>query len=240
MNSDVSQIKYKGVVAFDLDGTLIRGIRHSWSLLWNAVGYSRQAVTKNKKNFIEGNLDYKQWVEIDCCMLKKYEVTLAKVRKAISDSSCSLVKNFLVAINKLKANGYFTAIISGGVDVVLNYFVPDADSLLDAIYINRMIWAENGELENIIPTEYDWDTSKRGVLGKSAGLKHICDKCGVDLANSIFVGNDENDLAAMKIAGKKILFSSQTLGIDEMVEGIHIEQRNDLMVVVDYILSEYY
>lgn len=229
---------YKGVVAFDLDGTLLRGIRHSWSLLWKAVGCSRTEAIQCKKAFETGEIDYKQWVRHDYEALRKNGLTQEKIRSVIKLTGCSLTKNMKQAIRLLKDNGYVTAVISGGVDAVLKYFIPDPEEYFDELFINRLVWGEDGQLEDIIPTEYDWDPGKKGVLGKCGGLKEICRKYNVTLENSVFVGNDENDLMAMRVAGRKVYFSSQDTEFAKTVEGVHIEPKNDLLKVAEYIIGK--
>lgn len=226
-----------GVVAFDLDGTLIRGIRHSWSLLWKAIGTDRSEAIRYQKAFAAGEIDYKQWVRHDFEALRRGGITREKIGDAVRGSHCTLAKNLTAAIGKLRSRGYVTAIISGGVDAVLRCLLNSPEALFDVVYINRLVWGEDGQLREIIPTEYDWDPAKKGVMGKCEGLRRICRDFGVTLEDSVFVGNDENDLMAMRIAGRKVCFSAQGEGLAKQVENVHFEPRNDLMLVADYVLG---
>ncbi len=230
--------KYEGVVAFDLDGTLLRGIRHSWSLLWKAVGCSREEAIKCQKAFVAGEIDYKQWVRHDFESLRDNGLTLDKINDAIKATGCSLTKNMKPAIKMLKDNGYVTAVISGGVDAVLKHFIPDPEKYFDELFINRLVWDDQNNLIDIIATDYDWDPGKKGVLGKCGGLKEICRKYKVSLEKSVFVGNDENDFMAMRVAGRKVYFSAQGIETAKTVEGVKIEQKNDLLAVAEYIIGK--
>lgn len=231
------QDRYLGVVAFDLDGTLIRGIRHSWSLLWKAVGCSRSGAIQFQKAFVNGEIDYKQWVQHDFETLRDNGLTVDKIYATIEKCKCSLTKNFKKAILKLKENKYIVAIISGGVDVVLKYFLPNPHELFDVVFINELKWDKQGNLINIVPTEYDWDSGKKGVAGKCAGLRKICADYNVPLCDSVFVGNDDNDLAAMQVAGRKVFFSAENFKYQEKYSDIYVEPRNDLMRVAEFIID---
>lgn len=239
----------KRAVAFDLDGTLIKGLRYSWTIVFKAVGVNEEEPAKLKKDFECGRISYPEWCEADCRLLRENKLTFQKLQKAVKESKVSLTKNLEPAILKLKDNGCKVAIISGGADSVLYALLPNADELFDAIYINKLIYnRETGILEDIIPTKYDWDESKKGLEGKQAGFKYFCVQNGVKPENSVFVGDDFNDLGAMGIAGMKIFYHSYsqreldrgTLGrpdIKNLPFDVIYDSRNDLMGVANRIVN---
>lgn len=239
--------KITKLVAFDLDGTLIKGIKYSWTLLYQIVGISTEKCKEKKKEFENGLISYDEWVEYDCMELQSGGLTRQRAKQA-TEKNCSLTNNFRKAISKLKENGCAVAIISGGADVVLYSLIPDADTLFDNnIFINRLIFDDqSGALTGIHPTPYDWDDDGkvRGVKGKHEALKLLCEKYGLSLKDSVFVGDDDNDFKAMRNAGMKILYHScdpkdVTLGTGcrEMPQGIKVVRQNDLMIVADMILN---
>lgn len=232
--------KYIGVVAFDVDGTLIQKIRYSWSLLHKAIGNNFKDSIMLKDAFVNKIITYPQWVEHDLECLRKGELTQTKIIEAIKESDVTLTKNLHEAISCLKRLGYVTAIISGGADFLINYLLPDINELFDVVYINKMIFDKDGNLENIIPTKYDWDADKRGVLGKCSGLRQICSDYGVPIENSVFVGDDQNDMTAMAIAGKKILYLNDRTKREELdlPKGVTLITKDDLMEVVNTIVSK--
>lgn len=228
----------RGLVAFDLDGTLIKGIRHSWTLIWNELGASNHA--KRKTEFYNGNISYLQWTELDCKELKKLSLKKSHFKKIVSDGKCSLTKELIPAITKLREAGFVTAIISGGIDTLLYELLPDADSYFDDIFINRFIYADNGSLEYISATEYDWDDKKKGTVGKNRGLTRLCEKYGISVGNSVFVGDDLNDFAAMTSAGRKIFYCGDTreFKTEQLPLGITLVPDNNLLLVADKILTD--
>lgn len=229
------------LVAFDLDGTLIKGIRHSWTLIWNELGFEHDFQIKRKQSFMNGEISYLEWVELDTQELKKQKFCKEHIRKIVSEKkNCSLTKNLEKAIKTLKANGGIIAIISGGIDAVLNELLPNANELFDDIFINRFIFGEDGLFESISATEYDWDDTKRGVVGKSRGLERLCEKYSIPISESIFVGDDINDFKAMNIAGRKIYYCADKREFknEELPIGITLIPNNDLMDVADAILYD--
>ena len=239
----------KRLVAFDLDGTLIKGFRYSWTIVFKAIGSTWKEAVKFKEDFEFGKITYPQWCQSDCDILSKGGLTFEKVKEEVKKSGASLTKNMVEAIKKLKANNCKVAVISGGADSVLYSLLPDADELFDEIFINKLIYnKDTGILERIKPTLYDWDRYGNGVEGKQAGFKLLCERYGVKPEDSVFVGDDFNYVGVMEIAGMKIFYYSYsqydpTRGLGRRPEirkipsdAIH-EPGNDLMRVANRILK---
>lgn len=247
-NAATTDSPKRRLVAFDLDGTLIKGIRHSWTVLWQAIGKTSEDATRHKKDFEEGRLSYAEWCRSDLEALRAGGLTMAKVIDAAKKSGCSLTKNLREAIDMLHNNNCKVVIISGGADCLLYALLPDADEIFDDIYINRCKFGADGILEDIVPTEYDWDADCLGVQGKEAGFRFLCAKYDAKELDSVFVGDDRNDFRAMGLAGMKIFYHSfsehdatrgTTKGAVERdwPRNIIIESRNDLKAVVNRILD---
>lgn len=239
----------KRLVAFDLDGTLIKGFRYSWTIAFKAIGSTGKEAVKFKEDFEFGKITYPDWCRSDCEILSKGGLTFEKVKEEVKKSGASLTKNLVEAITKLKANGCKVAIISGGADSVLYSLLPNANELFDEIFINKLVYnKDTGILEKIIPTLYDWDRYGNGVEGKQAGFKLLCERYGAKPEDSVFVGDDFNDVGAMEMAGMKIFYYSYsqydpTRGLGRRPEirkipsdAIH-EPGNDLMRVANRILK---
>lgn len=89
---------------------------------------------------------------------------------------------------------------------MLYELIPDADDLFDEILINRFLFLDDGSLNRISATEYDWDDIKVGVVGKRRGLERICEKYNFSVEDAAFIGDDLNDIEAIKTAGLKIFY----------------------------------
>lgn len=249
---------YSHLVIFDLDGTLIKGIKYSWTLLYQAVGIDTSICNYNKKRFERREITYPDWCKYDCEELKQSGLTREKAFAA-TERNCALTKNFYPAIHMLKDLGFAVAIISGGADPVLYSLIPNADDLFDGnILINRLNFDRDGRLESITPTEYDWDDELLGVKGKKAGLELFCKKYNIPFdeesgtyPNCVFVGDDDNDFKAMEAAGLRILYyvsspDDKTYGIGgisgmvrDLPSGVKLVEKNNLLIVADLIKQHF-
>lgn len=258
-NSLVKEDKnYSHLVIFDLDGTLIKGIKYSWTLLYQAVGIDTSICNYNKKRFERREITYPDWCKYDCEELKQSGLTREKAFAA-TERNCALTKNFYPAIHMLKDLGFAVAIISGGADPVLYSLIPNADDLFDGnILINKLNFDRDGKLESITPTEYDWDDGLLGVKGKKAGLELFCKKYNIPFdeksgtyPNCVFVGDDDNDFKAMEAAGLRILYyvsspDDKTYGIGgisgmvrDLPSGVKLVEKNNLLIVADLIKQHF-
>lgn len=227
------------LVAFDLDGTLIKGIRHSWTLLWNHICPKETQQVERKEQFQKNQLSYAEWCRLDGDLLRLKGLTRQHFKEIIAKGGFSPTKNLVKAVQILRANGFKTAIISGGMDTLLYGLIPNADELFDDVFINRLVFDEHGVFQFISPTEYDWDDGKVGVVGKKRGLERLCEKYSIPMANAAFVGDDHNDLEAMEAAGTKIFYCNDSRGKFEqgLPRGIVTITENDLLRVAKQLIN---
>jgi|GEM_PF-4025701 len=238
---------YCGVVAFDLDGTLIRGLRHAWGYLREAAGYTKeeaiQLTDEFKRKFKSGTINYKGWTKIALEQLQIKVLTKKKIKNFFSAQSFFIAHNLEMAIKRLKQHGYAVIIISGSTDSILEHYIPNYSDLFDKVYINEFHWNDDGTLKDITPTDYDWngDNPNQGVKGKCDAMRDFCITDNkAPLSNTVFVGDDENDISAMNLATKKIFFNRNPKARPTKLfsGGIKIlAESDDLDDVVDYILE---
>ena len=246
--TDLFNGQWPDTILFDLDGTLIKGIRHGWTMVWNILKGPgdtelQEKQKRRKKRFQEGEISYLDWCREDGESCRELGLTRDHFKKLGGINHVSLTKNLREGLRKLRERGIKTAIISGGIDALLYELLPDADDLFDDILINQFIFSEDGIFEYISATEYDWDDSKVGVVGKRRGLERLCEKHGVAISDSAFVGDDLNDIEAMRAAGLKIFYCGDTREFRDskntaLPRNISIIPSNDFMRVVERILSK--
>ena len=125
------------VVAFDLDGTLIRGVRpFSWKQIWDALGYKEEIRRFGAQRYLKGMWTHQEWCSWACDMFRKKGLT----QQALLDMGRSMktVANLRETLLALKQGGHVLGLISGGIDVFLEVALPDAAQVFDHIYINRL------------------------------------------------------------------------------------------------------
>ena len=231
----------KKIAAFDFDGTLLRGVGSSWEVLYKAAGITNSKAKENYMLFRAGKISYPEWVDRDVEELKaaglKKHLVLNKAKEL-----GRVMENIPEGIAKLKEAGYVTAIISGGVDTVLAATIKDYDTLFDVKFINKAVYdSKNNALVDIIATPYDWsdDGAFRGVAGKNMGLKKICARYSLTLNDAIFVGDAENDLKAMTVAGRRILIGGEGADDLDLPDGFKFKyfHGEDFLKLADRIIA---
>jgi phosphoserine phosphatase len=139
----------------------------------------------------------------------------------------TVTKSLREAIVTLKADGFITAIISGGMDVFLEELIPDADQLFDHIFVNKIKFDQEGIISGIDATPYDFE-------GKVNALELICAKHGYHISDAVFVGEGFNDEFVAAKAGLTIAYPPTDQGF-RTASAIEIEE-DDLLKVVDRVL----
>lgn len=218
-------LPYK-VVAFDLDGTLLKGYTFSWTLVWDYLGYSKKVQKAGMKRYRAGETTYNEWCTWACNLF--IEKNLRRTDFSAITQNITLTKNFYETIRLLKKEGIILALISGGIDTFLEEKLPDAEKLFDYIFINKLTFDEHGRLYGVKSTDYDF-------AGKAKALEMICEINGCTLKESVFVGEGFNDQDVSNIAGKCIAYPPTTdQGVSEVANvGIH---EDNLSLILEHII----
>jgi phosphoserine phosphatase len=125
-----------------------------------------------------------------------------------------LMPGALETLSELKQRGLKLAVISGSLQIVLDKLLPDYH--FDHVLISRMLFDDQGQLIGGVPTEFD-------MAGKGAGLAAIAARESIPLESCVFVGDNFNDISAMRVAGLGIAFNCKSEELaqvaDVVVEG---------------------
>jgi HAD superfamily phosphoserine phosphatase-like hydrolase len=213
------------VIAFDLDGTLLRGIDFSWTLVWKHLNFPKAVYKAGMQKYLRGEITYEEWCEWAVSQFRQRNLRRSDLRKLVE--AVPLTKNFDEAIRILRNNGFVLAIISGGIDTFLKDKVDGADEIFDYICINKLSFDDAGVINGVEATPFDF-------AGKATALEAICKGCGATLAESVFVGEGFNDSEVAKRAGLSIAYPPQTLSVSA-ASRVELEEDN-LMKILDHVL----
>lgn len=219
--------RYK-VVAFDLDGTLLRGDNYqfSWELFWNGLRFSKKIqkdlIREYRRKAQEGEershrVDaYRNWRQQACRQFMTRKATRAQLATMVAP--LRLTANCRAALKTMRDEGFVLAIISGGVSLLLEEKLADFRDLFDFVFINELLFDHLGHLNDVVASEYDFH-------GKAEALAHVCQRVGCAAKEeAVFVGDAFNDEEIMLAVSLAIAYPPK----DKVIEGIStpIEEDN--------------
>ncbi len=182
----------RGLVAFDLDGTLVR-IWSAWSWIHKLLG-TADAAKPNADLYYRGEIDYTRWAELDVELW--HGIALNRIEKAI-DEGLIFIPNVKILIDKLHRSGLKTAIISSGLDM----FANRAQEVLgiDISKANKLVCDKYGNISGVeVHVAFD---------NKDQILIEIAQELDQPLLHCAAVGDSANDIPMFHIAGFSIAFN---------------------------------
>jgi len=221
------------LVAFDLDGTLIRGkgYKWSWPLVWRYLKYDDKLRRKLFNEYVHNRSKlnkqwYKDWCDHSARFFRKKGLKRADFAEITKDLAS--VEGLHEAIVALKHNGIKLAIVSGGIDVFLDEVIPDYKELFDSIYINKFHFDAQGIFEGVIATRYDFE-------GKAIAVEELCEREGLTMDQVVFVGDGFNDAAVLGKVGLTIAFAPTSAEMEDNAD-VTVKEP-DLRLILPYILE---
>lgn len=203
------------LIAFDVDGTLVG--HADGKVVWNLFNdrYARDVpeAADRMARYLAGQLSYASWVDLDIGDWVAAGATRAELAATIR-AELYVVPGVHETLAQLSAQGYRIAVISGTLDLTLQVLLPDVR--FDAQFTNRIDFDEQGHITGWEATPYDME-------GKAVALRRIAEEMEVQLARTVYVGDNINDVAAMGTAGLAVAFEpkapSVTAAASVVIEG---------------------
>jgi len=221
----VSTNKSYRVIGFDLDGTLLRGIDFSWTVVWKHLGFDEAIYKAEMRDYLKGNITYQQWCDQACKQFQTKGLRRSDFPAIVRD--ISVTKNLKETLTTLRASGFVLALISGGIDAFIEEKIPEAPDLFDYICINRLRYDELSKVINGV------DATPFDFKGKTAALEAICTLHGCSLKEAVYVGEGFNDEDVVNKAGLSIAYPPGETAIDAASRCI---KEDDLSKILEYIL----
>lgn len=214
------------VIGFDLDGTLLRGLEFSWTAVWDYLGFPPAVRKAGMRRYITRKTTYAEWCEWACRQFRQRGLNrgqFAEITKPFT-----LTKNLREAISILRGDGFVTGIISGGIDVFLHEKIPDAKELFDYVFINELLFDEDGVISGVNSTPYDFE-------GKAQALRRMCVEHNYTMKEAVFVGEGFNDGTVVAEAGLSIAYPPREQTI-KAAAGVEVGE-DDLMKIIPHVMT---
>jgi len=216
--------KYK-LVCFDVDGTLIDNVTFSWQVFHDYFRTDKHRRDDAKRKFFDGKITYMQWAEHDINLWREKNAKKEDFFRALT--GLRLMEGAIDTLEELKKHNIKLAIISGSLNVLLDKFIPNYRDFFDDVFLSRIYFDEDGNIEKVEATEYDMD-------GKALALRKIAEREGLSLKECVFVGDYLNDIKIIREAGLGIAFNCEH---DEVKRAADVViGKKDLREILKHIL----
>lgn len=181
------------LVCFDMDSTLIQTEVIDELAELAGVGEEVRAITESA---MQGEIDFNESFKMRMKLLKGLsESVLQEVAENLP-----ITKGARRLVDTLHAYGFKTAILSGGFTYFGNYLKEKLD--IDYVHANELEIKDGILTGNYIGDIVDGTK-------KAEFLKALAHKEGIDISQTIAVGDGANDLAMMDLAGLGIAFHAK-------------------------------
>lgn len=219
-------MKYK-LVAFDVDGTLIDNIIYSWELFHNFFEVDPKKRMDTKESYYKGEISYIDWAKHDIGMWIEKKKSKKDFFNALNHNDAKLMAGALEVLQRLKKAGIKLAIISGSLDIIPEYFIPNYRDIFDYVFLSKLIFDKRGMLVGSEPTEYD-------MIKKLDALQKIARKENISLNECVFIGDHHNDVRIVEKAGLGIAFDPKDENLKKVADVIILKK--DLRNVLSHII----
>ncbi|MFH1211420.1 MAG: HAD-IB family phosphatase [Candidatus Woesearchaeota archaeon] len=207
------------LICFDMSGVLFRDVNF-WMELHKRFGTFEQGKILTDKLL---HTDYTQLVQRVVAELWKGRNALPYFELV---DSMQYIPGVEETLKYARQKGYATAIISCSSMGAARRVQKDHG--IDFIFANELVIRDN-----VVSGEFLWPVGAGGPA-KADIMQSLSRILGVNIEDTVFVGDNKSDIDALRIAGRGIVFNPQADELKE-VEGACIVESQTLADVVGYI-----
>lgn len=211
------------LICFDIDGTLVRHPENKviWQVL-NKRYTGADAVNEERyRKFHEGEISYERWVELDVQGWIDAGATRTDVLAAVQEFQC--IEGAAETLDELARCGIRLAVISGTLDVVIDTMFPDHP--FGDVFSNRLVFDDDRLV--------GWEATPFDQSGKEHALRELASKYGVDLARTAFVGDGDNDVSVIGVAGCVVAFNPRSKDLERGAD--HVVRTDDMRNLIEIL-----
>lgn len=214
------------LICFDVDGTLV--VHPSGKIIWEILNRkftgSDQINRERYRMYREGEITYADWVRLDVEGWVRAGADRDDIVEAVHEFA--LYEGALETVNSLKKMGVHLAVISGTIDIVINTLFPG--NLFDDIYSNKLFFDDDGRITS-------WEATPFDLQGKPLALRELVRKHGVTLERTAFVGDGDNDVPIIGVAGCVVAFNPRSQELESRAD--YVIKGKNMMELLDTLAS---
>ena len=214
------------LIAFDVDGTLIRG-PNGWTV-WEVLNDKFTGnPEENKKRYalyLEGKLSYADWVTLDITGWRDAGARRDDLIEGFG--KLQLIEGVPETLTELKRRGCRLVAISGTLDVMLNTVYPDHP--FEEVYANHIGFDEQGHITH-------WEATPFDMAGKAQALRAVALREGIPLARCAVVGDSSNDVWIAQMAGFTVAFNPRSEQLERIAGAV--VRSDDMRDVLPHLLG---
>jgi len=215
------------LVAFDVDGTLVRG--PSDQTVWEVLNERFTGTAEHNKEryalYRAGKLSYAEWVALDVGGWRDAGALRADLIAGLAP--LALVGGAREALEALRLAGLKLVAISGTLDLMLNHLLPDHP--FHEVYCNHIGFDESGRIAHWKATPFD-------MQGKARLLRTIALREEIPLARCAFVGDSGNDVWIAREAGFTVALNPKSAELEQVAQAI--VRSDDVRDILPYLIPE--
>lgn len=194
------------LVCFDVDGTLVR--HPTGKVIWEILNLrftgSDDVNVERYRMYREGRITYPEWVQLDVQGWIDAGATRASIVEAVREFEH--YDGALDTVWELKRRGAHLAVVSGTLDVIIDTLFPDHP--FDDVFTNHLVFDGEGRLTG-------WEATPFDLHGKPDAIRALASRHGLSLDRVAFVGDGENDVPVLGVAGFVVAFNPRSQALED-------------------------